>query len=335
MATENDELRRIALAAGVELERNYVQMVLMNDENAHLRQQLHAKKTKPKRTYTTSEARLMTSAENRQALLRQLHVKQMGALHQETRSKKFLEIREKLSLEGKGAKEAEKEAEKAVKKAAKGLERVDKAAVKEAAKAAKVAARQAAKAEKEAAKQAAKEAREAARANRVRGRGRARGRGRGRGEEPGDTEPAPRGRGRGRGRARGRGRGRADDASDSDDYESDAESSTGMQTASPSPSPTRGATPSPIRSRSATTSPSRSPVRNPSPLSTGEEESDGSDGEETGIVRINGHRWESGRNLDFQMWMIPSVYQGESIRLTRPSRPRADSFKLVGMYCIL
>lgn len=43
-------------AAGAELDRNYAQMILMNDQNAHLRQQLHAKKNKPKRALATSRA---------------------------------------------------------------------------------------------------------------------------------------------------------------------------------------------------------------------------------------------------------------------------------------
>ncbi|KAJ7187490.1 hypothetical protein GGX14DRAFT_611378 [Mycena pura] len=64
LAAENDQLRNLLKAAGIELDKNYAQMVLMERENGNMRQQLHAKKNKSKRTYTTGnlKARLMTSA---------------------------------------------------------------------------------------------------------------------------------------------------------------------------------------------------------------------------------------------------------------------------------
>jgi hypothetical protein len=73
VAAQNDEPRRLLDAAGVELDKSYAQMMLMNRENEIMRQQLHAKKNKTKRTYTTGKARLMTSAEMMQALLEDLH----------------------------------------------------------------------------------------------------------------------------------------------------------------------------------------------------------------------------------------------------------------------
>jgi len=78
LAAENEQLRAIARAAGVELEKNFTQMVLMVGENGRLRKQLYAKKNKPKRAYTTGHARLMTGDQMRQALLEELHKKKTG-----------------------------------------------------------------------------------------------------------------------------------------------------------------------------------------------------------------------------------------------------------------
>ncbi|KAJ7689183.1 hypothetical protein B0H17DRAFT_1202537 [Mycena rosella] len=49
LAEENARLRYIADLAGLELEKNYAQMILMDRENARLRKQVFAKKAKPKR----------------------------------------------------------------------------------------------------------------------------------------------------------------------------------------------------------------------------------------------------------------------------------------------
>ncbi|KAJ7598287.1 hypothetical protein C8J56DRAFT_1091505 [Mycena floridula] len=78
---ENEKLHDLAKAAGVILERSYAQMVLMEQENERLRTQLHAKKSKQHRTYTTGKARLMTSEEMRDALLEDEQKKTMKELH--------------------------------------------------------------------------------------------------------------------------------------------------------------------------------------------------------------------------------------------------------------
>ncbi|KAJ6540381.1 hypothetical protein B0H19DRAFT_1077793 [Mycena capillaripes] len=131
------QLRSIAKAAGVERERNYVQMVLMDKENAHLRQQLQAKKQKRGRTYTTGHARLMTGPEMQAEFLKELQKKQ--------RAEMLLGGESRASCRKTGgereAKAAAKEAERAIKAAEKEAAKAAKAAEKEAAKAARAAAR--------------------------------------------------------------------------------------------------------------------------------------------------------------------------------------------------
>ncbi|KAJ7676202.1 hypothetical protein B0H17DRAFT_1207477 [Mycena rosella] len=161
MRAENEDPCRIAKAAGIELEKSYTQTILMNKENACLRQQLHTKKNKRKRTYTTTQARLMTSEEMSQKLL-EVQRKQMGELHKGLRQAVFLGIRARHAQEA--------NADKAAKKAEKVVERETTKAAREAEKAAAKAAKAAKAAETKAAK-AAKAAGVAAR-----GRGRARGR---------------------------------------------------------------------------------------------------------------------------------------------------------------
>ncbi|KAJ7876711.1 hypothetical protein B0H14DRAFT_3787481 [Mycena olivaceomarginata] len=136
---ENEELRNLLKVAGVELERNHAQMALMQRENANIRQQLHAKKTKRKRAYMTGKARLMTSEEMMSALLDDLHKKQMGELHSELKKKKhFPDIRAAIrQVEKDGKAAAEKAETKEAEKAAKAAERRAKAAEKTAEKAAK------------------------------------------------------------------------------------------------------------------------------------------------------------------------------------------------------
>ncbi|KAJ7733895.1 hypothetical protein B0H16DRAFT_1892605 [Mycena metata] len=115
LITENEELRRIARAAGVVLDQNHAQMVLMNAENERLRQKLHAKKNKPKRSYTTGHARLMTGTEMQQALLTELQKKQMGELHKEMEKTVFPKIKKDIAAASKEVKAAERAAAKAAK----------------------------------------------------------------------------------------------------------------------------------------------------------------------------------------------------------------------------
>lgn len=83
LAEENARLRYIAELAGIELEKNYAQMQLMNRENTRLRAQIVAKKSKQKRSYTTNQARLLTGSEMVAALLHDHHVKSMKAMIKE------------------------------------------------------------------------------------------------------------------------------------------------------------------------------------------------------------------------------------------------------------
>ncbi|KAJ7758861.1 hypothetical protein DFH07DRAFT_772438 [Mycena maculata] len=83
LAEENARLRYIAELAGIELEKNYVQMQLMNRENTRLRTQIIAKKSKQKRSYMTNQARLLAGSEMVAALLHDDHVKSMTAMMKE------------------------------------------------------------------------------------------------------------------------------------------------------------------------------------------------------------------------------------------------------------
>ncbi|KAJ7152085.1 hypothetical protein C8R46DRAFT_1121944, partial [Mycena filopes] len=278
VAAENEELRRLLNAAGIELDKDYAQMMLMNRENEVMRQQLHAKKNKTKRAYTTGKARLMTSAEMMQALLEDLHKKQMGELHSELKKKIF----PKLKKTSADAKKAEKSARAA-----------EKAAEKEAEKARKAAAKEAAKAEREA-KKAAKAAEKAL------GRGRGRGRARG-----------TRSRGRSTG---GRGRGRGGDAHDSaDEEESSTESGSSDESELDDAAGDTNGGALDIESSDDEDADDELMVgMDGRPSAVGprlvvEDDSDDdneSSGGETEIASSNGHRWESRRHLEFQVvWM--------------------------------
>ncbi|KAJ6461719.1 hypothetical protein C8R45DRAFT_1027787 [Mycena sanguinolenta] len=145
LAAENDQLRTLLKAAGIELDANYAQMVLMERENGDMRQQLHAKKNKPKRTYTTGKARLMTSDEMAQALLEELQKKQMADLHSELKKTFFPDIKKAIidaeKAEQSKEKAARKKAEQEARAAEKAAEKARKAAEKEVARAAKAAAK--------------------------------------------------------------------------------------------------------------------------------------------------------------------------------------------------
>jgi hypothetical protein len=67
---ENQELRHTICLAEVQLEKDFTQMTLMDSENGRLRKQVHAKETKKaeKKSTTQAHARLMTGAENLDAL---------------------------------------------------------------------------------------------------------------------------------------------------------------------------------------------------------------------------------------------------------------------------
>ncbi|KAJ7218414.1 hypothetical protein GGX14DRAFT_436958, partial [Mycena pura] len=274
VAAENDELRRLLNAAGVELDKNYAQMMLMNRENEMMRQQLHAKKNKTKRTYTTGK--LMTSAEMMQALLEELHKKQMGELHSELRKNVFPELKKKSS----DAQKAERAARAA-----------EKAAEKEAEKARKAAAKEAAKVEREARK-AAKAAEKAL----ARGRGRARGaRSRGRGRDTG-------------GRGRGRGSETRDNADEDSSAQSDSSSDESQLDDAVVDADAGAAENESSDDEDAHGDPfvavDGPPSAASAPPAVEDEPDDESAGGETEIASFNGHRWESRRHLEFQViWM--------------------------------
>ncbi|KAJ7740420.1 hypothetical protein DFH07DRAFT_1064189 [Mycena maculata] len=272
LAAENEQLRSLLNAAGVALDNNYAQMALMGRENGNLRQQLHAKKNKPKRTYTTSKARLMTSAEMHQALLEDLQKKQMGELHSEMRKTRFPTIRKEISEAEKAAKAKKKKLEQERKAAAKAAEKAKKAAAREVAKAAKAAARALG-----------------------RGRGGVGGR-RGRG-------------GSRRGHGGGRGGGKSQDSSNDEDEELSPDSESSEEDAEVvDPNPVASATNDESDEESDFDEPSASGNSGPITANTlpsiqedSDDDDDESDQEETGIVSFNGHRWESRRNLEFQV----------------------------------
>ncbi|KAJ7198162.1 hypothetical protein GGX14DRAFT_470402 [Mycena pura] len=267
LAAENDLLRNLLKAAGIELDKNYAQMVLMERENGNMCQQLHAKKNKPKRTYTTGKARLMTSAEMAQALLDELQKKQMAELHSELKKNVFPAIRKAISEAEKAAKAAWKKRDQEARAAAKAAEKARKAAEKQAAK---VAAR-------------------------ARGRGQVGTRG---------------SRGRGvRGAAKGAGSRRQAQDSDNEDESSPESDSPGEEpdpiaTADFESSDEESDFDEPLNSANV----GLSATNTPPAMQNESDDDDESEQDETEIVTFNGHRWESRRNLEFQVvWMDGDV----------------------------
>ncbi|KAJ7766240.1 hypothetical protein B0H16DRAFT_1523462 [Mycena metata] len=276
LAEENARIRYIAAQAGIELERNYVQMQLMNQEMTRLRNQIHAKKSKQKRSYTTTQARLLTGSEMIAALLHDNHVKSMKTMTKEM-APKFRAIKKLLTKH------------KAVVSGPDNYDgnpsgRTDLEPVRGR--------------------------------GRGRGRGRARGPGRGRArggrgrgqssgtaaESDGEGKVAPgptRGRGRavptrpGRGRGRGggtaRGSGRSESEDDEELEEDEDESEPGSAPGGPS-------------SDSSSDESPRSGSRSPEfPLGLIDDaELEEPEGDEIEIVTFNGHCWEKG-NVELQV----------------------------------
>ncbi|KAJ7927408.1 hypothetical protein B0H13DRAFT_1971212 [Mycena leptocephala] len=266
LAAENDQLRTLLKAAGIELDANYAQM-------------LHARKNKPKRTYTTGKARLMTSDEMAQALLEELQKKQMADLHSELKKTFFPDIKKAIS----DAEKAEQAKEKAAKKATKKAEQEARAAEKAVEKARKAVEKEAARAAKAAAK--------------ARGRGRGRPRGTRRAGAVG-------GGGRGRGKARDSSEEEISDPESSSDEETDLDRDDPADGANPSPSTTDVESSEEENNLDGpVVSSNPSPSAANAPLATQDEsdDDDDSDQEETEIRSFNGHRWEKRRNLEFQV----------------------------------
>ncbi|KAJ7840990.1 hypothetical protein B0H13DRAFT_2100160 [Mycena leptocephala] len=282
LAAENDQLRNLLKAAGVELDKDYAGMSLMERENTNMRKQLYAKKNKRKWTYTTGKARLMTSEEMTQALLDELHKKQMSELHSELRKNVFPGIKKAIGDAEKAEKERAKKAVQAAKTAAKRVEQAAKAATKAAEKARKAVEREAARAAKAA--------------------GRARGRGRGRAR-------AARGRagvvGGGRGRGRGQDSSEEEESnaeSDSPDEETDLDDPVVGANSGPATTDTESSDEeTDLDDPAVSVNPSPSTVNAPLATQDVSDDDNDSDQEETGIASFNGHRWESRRNLEFQV----------------------------------
>ncbi|KAJ6449296.1 hypothetical protein C8R45DRAFT_1131143 [Mycena sanguinolenta] len=245
LESENEQLRNLLRAAGVELEKNQAQMALMDHENANIRWQLHAKKNKPKRTYNTGHARLMTSEEMQQALLEDLQ-KQMAELHSELKKKHFRRL----------------------KKGVADWEKVEKAKLAAMQKEVKAALKKALDTAIKATKQG-------------RGRGRARG-----GQQGGVRDSRA-------GGARPRGRRKAHDSS-GDDSSPQSDSSDDVDERPET-------TPNAITGDSSDEDGDGDEPRVDADAPEDEEDGDLSEGEEIEIVSFNGHRWESRRNLQFQV----------------------------------
>lgn len=169
---ENQMLRDTLRLAEVQLERDFTQMTLMDAENGRLRKRAYAKeKKKAERKETTqAHARLMTSAENLDALAKNDFLKHWKEVVKEL-GPIFKQIRKEISEHEKGVAKAARDADKA----RKAEERAAKKAAAEAEKARKKATR----AEAAAAKKAAQGRGCGARGVRSRGRGRGLGKGRG------------------------------------------------------------------------------------------------------------------------------------------------------------
>ncbi|KAF8187575.1 hypothetical protein K438DRAFT_1764738 [Mycena galopus ATCC 62051] len=246
LAAENEQLRNLLRAAGVELEKDQAQMALMDHENANIRRQLHAKKNKPKRTYNTGHARLMTSEEMQQALLEDLQKKKMAELHSELKKKHFRRL----------------------KKGVTDWEKVEKAKLAPMQKEVKAALKKALDMAIKATKQG-------------RGRGRARG-----GQQGGGRDSRANG-------AKRRGRGKAHDSS-GDDSSPQSDSSDDVDEHPET-------TPNAITGDSSDEDGDGDEPRVDADAPEDEEDGDVSEGEEIEIVSFNGHRWESRRNLQFQV----------------------------------
>jgi hypothetical protein len=189
---ENQMLRETLRLAEVQLEKDFTQMKLMDSENGRLRKRAYAKEKRKagKRETTLAHARLMTGAENLDALaendFRKLWkevAKEMRPIFKR-RQKNIADHYRKIADERKKAAKVQKAQERAAKKAAGAAEKARKQAA----------------------------AREEAVTTRGRGRGGRQGRG-------------GAGRGRGRGRGRGKGRGARDIDSEQASEEEDLEGS--------------------------------------------------------------------------------------------------------------
>jgi hypothetical protein len=271
LAAEVDQLHSLLKGVGYDLDHNYGHMVLMEHENKNMRQQLFAKKNKVKRAYTTGKARLMTSTEMQEELLKALQKKQMAEMHAGLK-KLFPAIKKQISEALKAEKAAARKGEQEVRAAAKAAEKAAKELEKAAAKAAKAVT----------------------------------GRGRGRGGARGGRRRGVRGSGAVRGV--GRGRGKAQDSSDEEESgpepdTSEDDSDIGERSASASPglSATNIESSDEEADSDEPTEPASHGLTTPLEPQYVSDDDDQSDQEETGIISFNGHRWESRRNLQFQV----------------------------------
>ncbi|KAF9059603.1 hypothetical protein BDP27DRAFT_1431151 [Rhodocollybia butyracea] len=103
---ENWQLLMIARAAGIELEKNYAQMKLMDVENEHL--QKKAFKKKVNKVYTSAEGRHLTDTENLEGLLRAEAKKKRAELHKDL-APTFKNIKKSLTVAEKERQKEERE----------------------------------------------------------------------------------------------------------------------------------------------------------------------------------------------------------------------------------
>jgi hypothetical protein len=173
LRAQADELFELVLRAGIQLEKDYTQMKLMDGESGRLRKRAfekEAKKTRGKKDRSSAHTRHMTSEENMMALAKADVEKLMAAVFEQGRSK-FKKRKQDIIDYYKDLADREKVVEKERLKAEKRREREAKQVEKEAKKERKRLERVAKAAEKE------KERQDGGRTPAMRGHGRGRGRG--------------------------------------------------------------------------------------------------------------------------------------------------------------
>jgi hypothetical protein len=118
---ENQQLRHTIRFAEVQLEKDFMQMKLMDSENGRLRKQVHAKEKRraEKKGTTQAHARLMTGTENLDALAEKDFMKIWKDVMKEL-GPRLKQIRKEISDHSKAAAEANRRAAAAARKATQG-----------------------------------------------------------------------------------------------------------------------------------------------------------------------------------------------------------------------
>ncbi|KAJ3484616.1 hypothetical protein NLI96_g5517 [Meripilus lineatus] len=172
LRTENAQLRELLSKAGIELEKNYAQMRLMDMENGNLRQQLYNKPKKPSKK-TSSHSRHLTNEENLQLLAKEEAMQLWKDVFKEAapqfraQKDKIKQFYQDEAAEQKRAVAAAKAVEREQEKLAKEAERVAKAEARERHRVAVHERKEAERAQRVADRVAEKERKEAERARKV------------------------------------------------------------------------------------------------------------------------------------------------------------------------